>query len=570
MEISSILYGIAIILLIPVLKKIIKWRQFVNTVNKIPGPKSYPLIGTMWEFQGLKRENLFDVQIERMKKYRKDGLYRDWIVGKPEIRLLKAEFIEKVLTSNTNIKKSEFYELEIKKWLGNGLIISSGEKWHTHRKILTPTFHFSILEGFCDVFAEKCQIMIEKLMPFAGTGKTIDIFGYLNHCALDIICETAMGIQMNAQETGESDYIKAVAEISTVGARRFLNPLYHYNWIFSLTSYGARSRKALHTLHSFTDKVIQERKEMRKKISLNKNDSTEGWEDIGKKRRKAFLDLVLDETEKRPFFTDKDIREEVDTFMFAGHDTTTVSAAFALYLIGLHPDVQEKLYEEQMSIFDDSRELPTHKTLSEMKYMDRVMKECIRVYPTVLSVSRNVIEEFEVGGYKIPKGANVSIGIYHVTRDERYFPDPERFELQKKRFETYKGIYRDWVVGTPEIRLQRPEYVEKVITSTTNISKGQFYNLEFKKWLDNGLITSTGETWHTHRKILTPAFHFSILEGFCEIFSEKCQIMIKKIEDNTVWRDEEQYSDVIDVYQYVNHCALDIICGIFMNFDKKP
>lgn len=57
-----------------------------------------------------------------------------------------------------------------------------------HRKFLTPTFHFSILEGFCDVFAEKCQIMVEKLMPFADTGKPVELLGYLSHCALDIIC----------------------------------------------------------------------------------------------------------------------------------------------------------------------------------------------------------------------------------------------------------------------------------------------------------------------------------------------------------------------------------------------
>lgn len=209
-----------------------------------------------------------------------------------------------------------------------------------------------------------------------------------------------------------------------MGAKRFLTPLLHNNWLFSLTSYGARSRKALKTLHGFTDKAIAERKELRRRLSLSTEATQDGSEDIGKKRRKAFLDLVLDEQDKRQFFTDKDIREEVDTFMFAGHDTTTVSAAFALYLIGLHPDVQEKLYEEQLSIFGTSKEHATHKTLGEMKYMDRVMKECIRVYPTVLAVSRRLTEAIEVGGYEIPAGASATIGIYGVTRDERYFPDP--------------------------------------------------------------------------------------------------------------------------------------------------
>lgn len=95
-----------------------------------------------------------------------------------------------------------------------------------------------------------------------------------------------------------------------------------------------------------------------------------------------------------------------------------------MFLLGHHPEVQEKLYEEQLSIFSTIDELPTHKQLNEMKYLDRVMKECMRVYPTVPTIGRRVTEEFEVAGYKIPVGCMVSVSIYGLTRDERYFPDP--------------------------------------------------------------------------------------------------------------------------------------------------
>lgn len=165
--------------------------------------------------------------------------------------------------------------------------------------------------------------------------------------------------------------------------------------------------------------VITERKELRK---LQQSEYSET------KLRLAFLDLLLDETEKRPFFTDQDIRNEVDTFVFAGHDTTTVSTAWALFLLGHHPEVQEQLFEEQQQIFGNSDALPTYKELGEMKYMDRVMKECIRVYPTLLGVSRKITEEVEIGGYTIPVGVMVQIGIYGCSRDERYFPEPEKFD----------------------------------------------------------------------------------------------------------------------------------------------
>ncbi|XP_063705000.1 cytochrome P450 4C1-like [Culicoides brevitarsis] len=438
MDISLVIYVLTAILIIYAIDKFLKWRRFVNTVNRLPGPKAYPIIGTLWDTMRANRDEIFDIMKKRSATY--GPIYRLWFMGFAQINLERPEYVEKVLKSTSNIKKGPFYDLEFRKWLGDGLVTGTGEKWHTHRKFLTPTFHFSILEGFCDVFAEKCQILVEKLRDVADTGKPVDIFDYLNFCALDIICETAMGIQMNTQETGKCDYTEAVKEICTINTKRLLTPLLTNEWIFSLTNLGTRSRKALKTLHDFTDKIIQERKALRKRLSIPKIDVND--DDFGMKRkRKAFLDLVLDETDKGQFFTDKDIREEVDTFMFGGHDTTTVSAAFALYLIGLHPEVQEKLYQEQLDIFGDSKELPTYKNLSEMKYMDMVMKECLRVLPTVANVGRTVTEEFEVAGYKIPVGAGVSIGIYGCSRDERYFPDPEKFDPDRFLPENKKNLH---------------------------------------------------------------------------------------------------------------------------------
>lgn len=122
-----------------------------------------------------------------------------------------------------------------------------------------------------------------------------------------------------------------------------------------------------------------------------------------------------------------------------GHDTTTVTTAWALFLLGHHADIQEKLFAEQREIFGDSRRLPTFKDLSEMKYMERVMKESLRVYPTVMNISRRITEEFEVDGFTIPVGIVVGVSIYAITRDERYFPDPERFDPDRWLLENSKN-----------------------------------------------------------------------------------------------------------------------------------
>lgn len=63
-----------------------------------------------------------------------------------------------------------------------------GEKWFIHRKIITPTFHFSILESFCEVFSEKSEILVNRLKKYAGTGKPVDVYPFITKAAMDIIC----------------------------------------------------------------------------------------------------------------------------------------------------------------------------------------------------------------------------------------------------------------------------------------------------------------------------------------------------------------------------------------------
>jgi len=66
-------------------------------------------------------------------------------------------------------------------------LISPGQKWHTHRKMITPTFHFKILDSFVEVFSEKSEILISKLRKEVGS-KGFDVFPYVTKCTLDIIC----------------------------------------------------------------------------------------------------------------------------------------------------------------------------------------------------------------------------------------------------------------------------------------------------------------------------------------------------------------------------------------------
>lgn len=116
------------------------------------------------------------------------------------------------MTSPKFISKSDDYEFLLP-WLGTGLLTSTGRKWSQRRKIITPTFHFKILEQFIDTFDHQSSILIDKLnakMEVEGS-KGFDIYPLITLCALDVICESAMGTTVDAQQ-GNSDYAKAVNE----------------------------------------------------------------------------------------------------------------------------------------------------------------------------------------------------------------------------------------------------------------------------------------------------------------------------------------------------------------------
>ena len=134
-------------------------------------------------------------------------------------------------------------------------------------------------------------------------------------------------------------FIESYLRITEIIRYRIFQPYKWNNRIFNLTKSGKEHKRCLKILHGLTKKVMMEKNEE----FLENNFSSQ--------KRVAFLDMLLKEKQKNNSLTFDDIQEEVDTFMFEGHDTTAVSSSWACQLIGSHPDVQKKIHDELDSIF---------------------------------------------------------------------------------------------------------------------------------------------------------------------------------------------------------------------------
>lgn len=118
--------------------------------------------------------------------------------------------VDTLLLHKQQLRKSVVYGA-LRGWLGNGLLLSRGERWHAMRKIITPTFHFSILEQYIEVFDRQCNVLVKQLEPHAD-GASINIYPYMCLAALDIISKAAMGVSIDAQLNRDSPVVQAVKE----------------------------------------------------------------------------------------------------------------------------------------------------------------------------------------------------------------------------------------------------------------------------------------------------------------------------------------------------------------------
>ncbi|XP_039437021.1 probable cytochrome P450 4d14 [Culex pipiens pallens] len=411
------------------------WQQrsrLQKPFESVRGPPALPLLGNVHQLVTKSSTEIFqymqDLERAYGRVFKMDVMSQFWLF------FTDANHIEQIMTGAEFNCKSDDYDMLVE-WLGTGLLISCGNKWFTHRKALTSAFHFKILENFAQVFDAKSTILARKFL--SAEGKSVKIFPLVKLCTLDVIVETAMGIKSEAQ-TKQSCYTVAVEDIAAIVFRRMFDILYNTKWIFKLTSSFEPYQKHLKTIHEFTLGIIEKKRQALQEAGSTKVVNTKEDSDVGLKSKQALLDILLQANIDGKPLTNEEVREEVDTFMFAGHDTTASAITFILFSLAKHPDIQQKVYEEVRSVFGDSKDTPTTLTnLNDLKYLELVIKESLRMFPPVPFISRNTSKQVSLAGLTIPPNTNISIGIYNMHHNPNYFPDPERFVPE--RFEAERG-----------------------------------------------------------------------------------------------------------------------------------
>ncbi|KAF4014430.1 hypothetical protein G4228_006701 [Cervus hanglu yarkandensis] len=329
-----------------------------------------------------------------------------------------------------------FYDF-LKPWLGDGLLLSAGDKWNRHRRLLTPAFHFNILKPYMKIFTKSTDIMHAKWQRLITEGHThLDMFEHISLMTLDSLQKCVFSYESNCQEK-PSDYIAAILELSALVAKRCQQLFLHMDFLYYLTPDGRRFRRACRLVHDFTDAVIQERRRTLPK---------EGIEDFLKEKEKTktldFIDvLLLTKDEDGKGLSDEDIRAEADTFMFEGHDTTASGLSWVLYNLAKHPEYQERCRQEVRELLKDreSKEIEWD-DLTQLPFLTMCIKESLRLHPPVTVISRCCTQDIMLpDGRVIPKGVICLISIFGTHHNPSVWPDPEVYDPFRFEPENIKG-----------------------------------------------------------------------------------------------------------------------------------
>ncbi|KAF6200315.1 hypothetical protein GE061_006618 [Apolygus lucorum] len=394
--------------------------------RKIPGPRFIPLLGVAAEIvQADPSETLSIIQ-----KYAQlyPGILGAYLLGIPVVVLTDPDLIKTILSSKQHVDKGVLYAF-FKSWISEGLITSHADKWRVRRKLLNSSFHVKILEDNVGNFWKNASYMVRCMLEKKST--PIKLKEYLSRCTLDIISETAMGVTLNSQKHQNMEYSHAINRTLENILYRGLHPYLKKEWLWGLTRRGYEFNKDVKILQKFTDKVVRER--ISKYNPKNEVNGNEIDEFTRGKEKKPFLDTLIELKLLHPgSWKTKDIQEEVDTMMFAGHDTSSATTAFAIWMIGLKDEIQEKVYQEQYDIFgDEIREVSTE-DLNKMTYLEMVIKETLRRFPTVPMLMRTLQQDVQFEGEPlIPAEVNLIISPFLLHMDKNVFPEPHVFDPER-------------------------------------------------------------------------------------------------------------------------------------------
>ena len=309
--------------------------------------------------------------------------------------------------------KPDYVKMMWKPFLGNGLVPNDGESWKRQHKLILPGFHKKRVDAYAPTMVEFTERMIDRWEE----GERRDMRVELNALALEVVADTLFDIDIGK---GDSDTIRdALADISEILVTDADKMIPRPDWW--PTAENRRKKRAIAKIEEIIRRVHEERR-------THQQD-----------RGDLFSHMVFVEDEQGRM-SDTQLRDEAMTLIFAGHETTAHALTWTWYLLAKNPDKLAKMREELARVLQGQR--PTVEDLPNLPYLEQVVKESLRLYPSVWAFARQAQRDLVIEGYEIKKGQTITISHIAAGRNAKYYDNPMEFRPERWTREFERGLPR--------------------------------------------------------------------------------------------------------------------------------
>ncbi|XP_065082895.1 uncharacterized protein LOC135705214 [Ochlerotatus camptorhynchus] len=396
-----------------------KNRRFYRISSELPGPVDYPLIGCGHLFIGKSNEEQFAIINDITKTY--PSPCRAWLGPKLFVFIDNPEDMQVILNSPNCLEKADVYRFFR---CEKGLFSSPAGLWKVHRKLLAPCFSPAILASFVSIFNVKSEILVQRLRKNVDQ-EVFNLYGDISRCTLDMICATTLGTNMDLQSNEGTEFIKAIEDACELINSRIHKIWLHPEWIYQKTKFYREEKECYEKAYKMSHKILE-----LKQGTRGKSKKATTSDDLDLKKPQIYIDQILRLAEETDVFDDRAIRDELDTIIVGGNETSALTLSHVMLMLAIHEEIQQKVYNEIVNVLGGrDPSIPVHNDhLSQLNYTEMVMKETMRLFPVGPVVARTCTAPTRISKTTIPEGTTVVLGVFNTHRNAKYWgPDVDSF-----------------------------------------------------------------------------------------------------------------------------------------------
>ncbi|CAH2061688.1 unnamed protein product, partial [Iphiclides podalirius] len=393
--------------------------------KNVAGPKPLPLFGNLID-STLRRKNIGVVFKEIYDQFPDEKVVGVYRMTTPCLLLRDLDVIKNVLIKDFDYFSDRGVSFS-ERGLGNNLFHSDTDRWRVLRNRFTPIFTSGKLKNMVYLMEQRADKFTDFLQDLCAMRKEHEVHSLVQKYTLSTISACAFGLEIDISNE-KMEFFKKLdnlifsptfideLEMMYPGVLRKLNMEILPNWVTS-----------------FFEELVSNVIAQRNGVATNRKDFMDLILELRQQRRIHGTKRNDDDTQLTVELTDDVIAAQAFVFYAAGYETSASTMTFLLYEVAKNPEIQDKLIAEVDEVLKKHDGKVTFDTLNDLKYMEKVFDETLRMYPLVEPLQRNAQMDYKIPDtdVTIKKGQMVLISGLGIQRDEKYYPEPEKFDPER-------------------------------------------------------------------------------------------------------------------------------------------